>query len=167
MNNQNEQKEPNATQKAIKSFAYTIGGTLLPLIIALFALPLMDKTSEFLKFFDKGDVLIFSAGLYTTAWLLYSESAAFIKERNDKILSNLSILFLIICSAIYAIIYSFNLAHNGQYEVNLLFLRISSSLLFAISVLAVWRSIYINKLYSETDTRSSSNSEVQDIMNQL
>lgn len=167
MKKTNDKNESVSTQKAIKTFAYTIGGTLLPLVIAFFALPLFDKTSEFLKFFDKGDFLIFSAGLYTTAWLLYSESAAFIKEKKDKILSNLSILNLIICSAIYAIIYSFNLAHNEKYVVNLVFLRIASLSLFVISVFAVWRSIYINKLYTETDARASSNTEVQDIIDQL
>ncbi len=155
-------------EKSIKTFSYTFGGTILPLIIALFAMLLLNRNSEFWKFLDKGDVLIFSAGLYSTAWFLFSENSTSVRDKKDKILWNLSILFLIICSALYAIVYSVSITQNSETILNIGFLRTVSCILFAISTIAVWRSIFIDqKKFPSPDIQASSASGVSDIMDQL
>jgi uncharacterized BrkB/YihY/UPF0761 family membrane protein len=89
MNELQKQKQFN---RSIKIFLYTFVGTILPLIIAIFVVFLFDKQNALFNFLDKGEVLIFSVGLSSTAFLLFCENKDAIHINRDKFLYHFNIL---------------------------------------------------------------------------
>jgi hypothetical protein len=155
--------------KTIKGFSYNVIGIILPFILSLIPIFILGKHNAIWTFLDKGQFLIFGAGLYTSSIFLFGENRHSIRRTKDKILSNLSLWFLIICSAIYAIIYCLDLINNESYTMNTTFIRWASILLFAISVFSVYRSLLIDSLksYPEVDIKEESKKGVDNILNQL
>ncbi|HKR05648.1 MAG TPA: hypothetical protein VJY62_13520 [Bacteroidia bacterium] len=156
-------------EKTIKGFSYNIIGVILPFILSLIPIFILNKQDAIWKFLDEGQFLLFGAGLYTSSIFLFGENRDSIRKTKDKILSNLSLWFLIICSSFYAIIYCLDLINNTTNVLNTYFIRCGSLFLFVISVISVYRSIYIDflKSYPEVDIKEESKKGVDDILKQL
>lgn len=164
-----KKKKSDHLERTIKGFTYNIGGVILPFILSLLPIILFSKYEAIWEFLDQGEFLLFSAGLYTTSFFLYGENSNSITKMTDKILKNLSLWLLIVCAALYAIVYCIDLFHGFHLDVNLLFLRLISVCLFGLAALSVYRSLYIDylKIIPSVDVQKKSKSDVDDIMNQL
>lgn len=167
MNNQINKKF--RIEKTWKGFFYNIGGVVLPFILSLLPIILFRKYEAIWEFLDEGQFLLFSAGLYTTSFYIYGENSNSVVEKTDKILKNISVFFLIICSAFYAVIYCIELFHNFPIQINTAFIRVASAFLFVGAVWSVFRSLYIDNLRTipSVNITEKSKSGVDDIMNQL
>ncbi|MDP2235401.1 MAG: hypothetical protein Q8J88_03100 [Bacteroidales bacterium] len=156
-------------EKTIKGFSYNVIGVILPFILSLIPIFILGKYNAIWTFLDQGQFLLFGAGLYTSSIFLFGENGQSIRRATDKILSNLSLWFLIICSAFYAIIYCLDLINNDSYSMNTAFIRWASILLFAVSVFSVYRSLFIDflKSYPEVDIKEESKKGVDNILKQL
>jgi len=156
-------------EKTIKGFTYNVIGVILPFILSLIPIFILSKYDAILTFLDKGQFLLFGAGLYASSIFLFGENRSSIRKTKDKILSNLVIWFLIICSTFYAIIYCLDLINNSAYSLNTGFIRGASIVLFIISVISIYRSIYIDflKSYPEVDIKEESKKGVDNILKQL
>lgn len=165
----NEQPKNIHLEKTLKAFSYNVLGVILPFILSLLGILLVQKYEAIWKFLDEGQFFLFGAGLYTTSILFFSENRDSISKKKDKILSNLSFWLLIICSAFYAIIYSLNLVQSGVFKLNITFIRFSSIFLFVVSVISVYRGIFVDflKIYPEVDVKRKSKEGIDDIMNKL
>jgi hypothetical protein len=155
--------------KTLKGFTYNVIGVTLPFLLSLLPIILFGKYHAVVNFLDQGEFLLFSAGLYTTSFFLYEENSTSVVKKTDKILKNLSLWLLVICAALYAIIYCVELFVQFKISVDLIFLRLFSLALFGIAVWSVFRSIYIDyqKLIPNIDVQKKSGSDVEDIMSQL
>lgn len=156
-------------EKTLKGFSYNVIGVILPFFLSLLPIFALRKYNAILTFLDQGQFLLFAAGLYTSSIFLFGENKQSIRRNKDKFLSNLSFWSLIICSAFYAIIYCLDLIKIESYQLNTAFVRCASILLFAISVFAVYRSLFIDflKSYPEVDIKEESKKGVDNILNQL
>lgn len=156
-------------EKTIKGFMYNMIGVILPFILSLIPIFVLGRFDAIWAFLDQGQFLLFAAGLYTSSIFLFGENIQSIRRKEDKILSNFAILLLIMCSSFYAIIYCLNLINNGVYTVSTCFIRCSSILLFIISLVSFYRSIFIDclKSYPEVDIKEESKKGVDNILNQL
>lgn len=156
-------------EKTITSFFYNVMGVILPFILSLIAIFVLGRTDALFTFLDKGQFLLFGAGLFTSSIFLFGENRESIRKTKDKILSNLSVWFLIITSAFYAIIYCLDLIDNETFSMNTDFIRWASIILFVISAVSVYRSIFIEnlKLYPEVDVKGESKKGVEEILNKL
>ena len=119
--------------------------------------------------FDQGQFLLFGAGLYTSSIFLFGENKGSIRKLKDKLLSNLSFWLLIISSAFYAIIYCLDLLKEQAFSLNIVFIRVTSIILFSIAVISIYRGVFIDflKTYPEVDVKEESKKEVDHIMDQL
>ncbi|HLP53546.1 MAG TPA: hypothetical protein VK151_00885 [Fluviicola sp.] len=166
----NHEKKRIHTEKTIKSFSYSVLGTILPMLLATLPVLLFNNSEKLWKFFDEGEVLLFGAGLFTSALFLFGENKPSIKKTVDKILSNLSLWLLIVCSAFYAILYTVEI-FGEEYlaKINYAFVRCTSIVLFIVSMLAVYRSTFIEfkKVYTSVDVKKKSEAGVEGIMDQL
>lgn len=164
------EKKKNHIEKTIKGFSYSVLGTILPMILATIPALLFNEGGKLWKFLDEGEVLLFGAGLFTSALFLFGENKPSLKKRGDKILSNLSLWLLIVCSAFYAILYTVEI-FGDEYlsKMNYLFIRCTSVALFLISMIAVYRSTFIEfkKVYTYVDVKKKSEAGVEGIMDQL
>lgn len=154
-------------------FLYSIFGVTLPFILSFIGILIIKKYEHIISFIDDGQILIFSAGLLTSAIYLFrdEENIRALKKaqfKYDRLLSHLNIVFLIVTSVIYAILYSIGISHKNI-DLNLWFVRISSVLLFCLSVYSTYRSIYIDflKIFPITDVQAESEKGVQDLMDKL
>lgn len=164
-----ENQKRKHLEKTIKGFSYNVIGVILPFILSLIPIFILGKYNAIWTFFDQGQFLLFGTGLYTSSIFLFGENRQSIRRTKDKILSNLSLWFLIICSAFYAIIYCLDLIANESYSMNTALIRWASILLFAISVFSVYRSLFLDflKSYPEVDIKEESKKGVDNILNQL
>jgi len=165
----NSEKNTIHIEKTLKAFFYNIGGVILPFILSLFPIILFNKYDAIWEFLDEGEFLLFSAGLYTTSFYIYGENTNSIKEKTDKILKNISVLLLILCATLYAVIYCIKLFHNFSLNLNTPFLRIISILLFSGAVWSLYRSLYIDYLKAtpQVNITEENKANVDDIMKQL
>lgn len=164
-----DQLKKSHLEKTFKAFSYNILGVILPFILSLLAILVLKKYAAIWSFLDQGQFLLFGAGLYTTSIFLFGENRVSISKKRDKIMSNLSFWLLIVCSALYAIIYCLDLVKSDAFSVNTTFIRFSSLLLFSISIFSVYRSLYIDFLssYPDIDVKGKSKEGVEDIMKNL
>ncbi len=156
-------------EKTLKGFSYNVIGVILPFILSLIPILILGKYNAILTFLDEGQFLLFGAGLYTSSIFLFGENRQSIRTTKDKILSNLSLWFLIISSAFYAIIYCLDLIQNNSFSINKIFIRLASIGLFTVSVISVYRSLFIDflKSYPEVDIKEESKKGVDNILKEL
>ena len=156
-------------EKTIKGFSYNVIGVILPFILSLIPSFILGEYNAIWTFLDQGQFLLFGAGLYTSSIFLFGENKQSVRRTKDKILSNLSFWFLIICSAFYAIIYCLDLINREANLMNTAFIRWTSILLFVISIFSVYRSLFIDflKSYPEVDIKEESKKGVDNIIKQL
>ena len=153
-------------EKSLKSFFYNLSGVILPFLISLLVLSFFMKLDMISSFLDEGDTLLFSAGLYTTSWYMFNENKHKTRTSFDKVLSHLTLLFLIFSSSLYAIVYSRALLIGYQIPYSIPFIRISSSVLFTVSIIALYRSTYIAE-NPVPNIEGTSASDVKEIMDEL
>lgn len=164
-----DQQKKTHWEKTMKAFSYNVLGIILPFILSLLPIVVLRQYGAIWSFLDEGDFFLFGAGLFTTSVLLFGENNISIREKQDKVLSNLSFWLLIICSAFYAIIYCLNIVNKDELRLDLYFIRCSSLLLFSIAVYSVYRSLYIDQLrtYPSIDVKKVSKEEIDDILKNL
>lgn len=155
-------------EKTWRGFFYNVLGVTLPFILSLIPILILKKYENIFSFLDHGQFLIFSAGLFTSSVFLFSENHKSIKSKSDKILSNISLWSLIICSSFYAIIYCLNILEINI-KIDLLFIRFASLILYFIAVYSIYRSVYIDflKTYPKVDVKKESKKGVDNILGQL
>lgn len=164
-----QQIEKIHIEKTLKAFSYNVLGVIFPFILSLLPILILRQYAAIWSFLDEGDFFLFSAGLFTTSIFLFSENNPSINEKSDKLLSNLSLWLLIICSAFYAIIYCLNIVNRDDLKLDLRFIRCSSLILFSIAVYSVYRSLFIDQLriYANVDVKKSSKEGVDEILKNL
>ncbi|ACF10803.1 hypothetical protein Cpar_0380 [Chlorobaculum parvum NCIB 8327] len=156
-------------EKTLKGFSYNVIGVILPFILSLIPIFVLGKYNAIWTFLDQGQFLLFGAGLYTTSIFLFGENQASIRHDIDKILNNISVWFLIICSSFYAIIYCLDLIKHDALSINTSFIRWTSVLLFFVSIISVYRSLFIDflKTYPDVDIKEESKKGVDNILKEL
>jgi len=152
---------------------YSIFGITLPFFLSLIGIMMINKYEFVISFVDDGQILLFAAGLLTSAYYIFRDdgnqtSLRQSKLKIDRLVSHLTIVFLIFTSAIYAILYTIGIS-NSALDINVWFIRISSLIIFAFSVYAAYSSIYVDflKVYPIIDVKEESTKEVQNIMDKL
>jgi len=157
-------------QRTLKVFFYNVLGVILPFLLSLIPIMILNKTDKIFSFLDEGQFFLFSAGLLTSAILVFGENRTAIKSDFDKFLNFMSLWLLIFCSAFYAIIYCLSLINIPPcYAVSTWFIRSSSILLFVIALTSIYRSVYIDSIKenSKIDVQGQSNDEINSIMDKL
>jgi hypothetical protein len=144
-------------------------GVILPFILSLFGIMLFGKYEAIWTFLDQGQFLLFGAGLYTSSIFLFQENKKSVRQTKDKVLSIASVWLLIFCSGLYATIYSYGLLDNVSDTMNAIFIRITSVIFFIISLVSVYRSLFIDflKVYPDVDIKDESKKGVDNILKQL
>jgi hypothetical protein len=161
------------SEKTRTGFLYSIFGVTLPFILSLIGILIIKKYDHIISFIDDGQILLFSAGLLASAYYIFrdDENQKSMKKSTLKcigLVNHLTIIFLIITSVMYAILYSFGISQTSI-ELNIWFIRISSVFIFSFSAYASYSSIYIDflKVYPTVDVKKESTQAVQDIMDKL
>ncbi|MDA3945048.1 MAG: hypothetical protein PF694_16080 [Bacteroidetes bacterium] len=160
-------------EKTWTGFLYSIFGVTLPFILSLIGILIIKKYEHIVSFIDDGQFLLFSAGLLTSAYYIFRDEE---NQRSlnksalkiDRLTSHLTIIFLIITSVMYAILYSIGISHSSI-DLNVWFIRIASVLIFSFAVYASFSSIYVDflKVYPNVDIGKESKKGVSDIMDKL
>ncbi len=160
-------------EKTWTGFLYSIFGVTLPFILSLIGILIIKKYEHIVSFIDDGQFLLFSAGLLTSAYYIFrdDENQRSLRKsalKFDRLASHLTIVFLIISSVMYAILYSIDISHPAI-DLNIWFIRVASVIIFAFSVYASFSSIYIDflKVYPDVDVKKESKKGVSDIMDKL
>jgi len=165
-----ENKREIHREKTFKSFSYNIFGITLPFLLSLIPILVIKDYQEILAFLDDGQFLIFGAGLFTSSYLLYTDTdnQKSIKKKKDKFLSYICFWAILICSSFYSILYCLKIT-NVDFPMDCLLIRLSSICLYIIATYAVYRSIFIDflKLYPEIDVKAESTKEIDKIIGQL
>lgn len=160
-------------EKTWTGFLYSIFGVTLPFLLSLIGILIIKKYEHIVSFIDDGQFLLFSAGLLTSAYYIFrdEENQKSLNKSDlkfDRIISHLTIIFLIVTSVMYAILYSIGISHSSI-DLNIWFIRVASILIFAFSVYASFSSIYVDflKVYPTVDIGEESKKGVADIMAKL
>lgn len=155
--------------KVAKLTFYNVAGVILPFVLSAIGIIYFMHYGAFLEYLDQGQFLLFGAGLFTSSILGFQDNQRSMTSYTDKILSSSSIWLLIICSAFYAIVYCSNLLAIQSQSVNTAFIRWSSILLFAVSILSVYRSITLDipNWNPPVDVEMEGKRGVENILNQL
>ncbi|WP_299579537.1 hypothetical protein [Mucilaginibacter sp.] len=157
-------------QKTLKIFFYNVLGIILPFLLSLIPIMILNKTDMIYSFLDQGQFFLFSAGLLTSAILIFSENRSAIKLNFDKFLDFISIWLLIFCSAFFAIIYCLSLIDLPPcYPIAKWFIRSTSLILFIIALISIYRSVYIDsiKVNAKVDVKTKSANEIESLMGKL
>ncbi|MRT17122.1 hypothetical protein F3C99_09150 [Vitellibacter sp. q18] len=160
-------------EKTWTGFLYSIFGVTLPFFLSLIGIMIISKYEYIISFVDDGQILLFSAGLLTSAYYIFRDeenqkSLHKSKLKFDKLISHLTIVFLIFTSVMYAILYTIGIS-NSKFDINISFIRISSIIIFGFAVYAAFSSIYVDflKVYPIVDVKEESTREVNDLMNNI
>jgi hypothetical protein len=164
-----EENRKKHFEKTMKGFSYNVLGVILPFILSLLGMMILKKYEKIWAFIDEGQFLLFGAGLYTSSIFLFGENKSSIRKSSDKLLSNVSLWFLIVTSALYGIIYFISLLEVRPLDTDHNFIRITSILLFVVSLLSIYRSISIDSLktYASINVEEESQKGVNDILENL
>lgn len=159
--------------KTWTGFLYSIFGVTLPFILSLIGILIIKKYEHIVSFIDDGQILLFSAGLLASTYYILRDDE---NQKSHKksplkgigLVNHLTIVFLMISSVMYAILYSFGIS-RASIDLNIWFIRISSVIIFLFSAYASFSSIYIDflKVYPIIDVKKESTQAVQDIMDKL
>lgn len=161
------------TEKTWTGFLYSIFGVTLPFFVSLIGILMITKYEHIISFVDDGQILLFAAGLLTSAYYIFrdDENQKSLKKstlKADRLVSHLTIVFLIFTSVMYAILYTIGIS-NFDFDINVWFIRLSSIIIFGFSVYAAYTSIYVDflKVYPIVDVKKESTKGVKNIMDQL
>jgi len=172
--NEQQVEPPKILWKAVRTLITNLSGSLLPTFIALLILMLFKKSSLIIQLGDKGDFLLYSAGLYTSSLYLLNDNKNDLKEIDNYL--QIFAIFMIGCtSAIYGTLYASSNVFNEKMlelikiSINIGFIRYSSLCFFICAIGVGLRAIYIDtKKYARlVDVRAESRQDVNSIMNQL
>ncbi len=160
-------------EKTWTGLMYSIFGVILPFILSLIGILIIKKYEYIISFLDDGQFLLFSAGLLTGAFYLFrdDENQKSMKKYASKfarLVSHLTIMFLIIASVMYAILYTLGIS-DILLDLNIWFVRVMSVLIFVFSIYATFSSIYFDfvKVYPEVDIERERQKGVKNIMDQI
>jgi hypothetical protein len=154
-------------QKANIALCYNIVGTMLPLIISLVLIFLFFFFSNLKQILDRGDLCIYSAGLYTSAIISFMNNKKELRIA-DKRLHHLSYLLIFISSLLFA---GFSLYESIEinYKVKILFnvwiIRVLSIGLLGFSVFTLRNALeyeFINQI-PETNALSDEQKRTSDL----
>lgn len=160
-------------EKTWTGFLYSIFGVTLPFFLSLIGIMMITKYEYIISFIDDGQILLFAAGLLTSAYYIFrdddnQESLRKSNLKRDRLVSHLTIVFLIFTSVMYAILYTIGIS-NSEFDINVWFIRLSSIIIFGFAVYAAYSSIYVDflKVYPIVDVKKESAQEVKSIMDEL
>lgn len=160
-------------EKTWTGFLYSIFGVTLPFFLSLIGIIMISEYKHIISFIDDGQILLFAAGLLTSSYYIFRDdenqnSLKKSKLKRDRLVSHLTIIFLIFTSVMYAILYTIGIS-NSEFNINLWFIRFSSIIIFVFAVYAAYCSIYVDflKVYPIVDVKKESIEEIQNIMDQL
>lgn len=158
----------NHLEKTFKSFSHSVLGITLPFLLSLIPIFIVKDYCQIMTFLDDGQFLIFGAGLFTSAYFLFTENYKSVIKRRDKLLSGICFWAIIACSAFYSILYALKIT-KFNLPIDFVLIRLSSILLFVLAMYTFYRSIHIDflKLYPEVDVKAESVKEVDSIIDQL
>lgn len=155
--------------RALKSSVNNIVGVTLPFIVALIPIVTLGRFDSFLSFLDEGQFFLFGAGLFTTSHFLLNENGSCLSMRRDKVMKELSLWLLIICSGFYATLYSIKMVDYAS-DWDRVLVRVSSVMLYLISLWSCYRSIRVDMIKKDVpivDVKEESRKSVDNIMSQL
>jgi Kef-type K+ transport system membrane component KefB len=160
-------------EKTLTGFLYSIFGVTLPFLLSLIGILMIKKYENIVSFIDDGQILLFSAGLLTSAYYIFreEENQRSLKKSNlkfDRLISHFTIVFLIISSVMYAILYTFSIS-KVDFDLSTWFIRITSVIIFCFAIYAAYSSTYVDflKVYPVVDVKKESTKGVKDIMDKL
>ena len=160
-------------EKTWTGFLYSIFGVTLPFFLSLIGIMIVTKYEHIISFIDDGQILLFAAGLLTSAYYIFrdDENQKSLRKSElkvDRLVSHLTILFLIFTSVMYAILYTLEIS-NSEFDINVWFIRFSSIIIFGFAGYASYSSIYVDflKVYPIVDVKKESTKEVKNIMDKL
>ncbi len=155
-------------EKTWKGFFYTVMGVTLPFLLSLIPIVILKEYCKIISFLDDGQFLLFGAGLFTSSYYLFTENFKSISKKKDKLLNNIVLWALIFCSSFYAILYFIQII-NYQLQINLIFIRVGSIILYILALISIYRSIYVDslKVYPDIDVKKETKKEVDNILEQL
>lgn len=161
------------SEKTLTGFFYSIFGVTLPFFLSLIGIMMINKYEVVISFIDDGQILLFAAGLLTSAYYIFrdEENQKSLKKSTIKgagLVSHLTIVFLIFTSVMYAILYTLGIS-NSALDINVWFIRLSSIIIFGFAIYAAYSSIYVDflKVYPIVDVKAASTKGVKDIMEKL
>ncbi len=159
-------------EKTWTGFLYSIFGVTLPFFLSLIGIVMITKYDYVISFIDDGQFLLFAAALLTSAYYIFrdneNQKSLRKSKRGDRLVSHLTIIFLIFTSVMYAILYTIGIS-NSEFNLNIWFIRLSSIVIFGFAVYATYISTYIDflKVYPIVDVKKESTQEVKNIMDKL
>lgn len=160
-------------EKTWTGFFYSFFGVTLPFFLSIIGIFIFRKYDHIISFIDDGQFLIFSAGLLTSAYYIFNdeENKKSLKKTNlkfDRVVSHLTIGFLIVTSAMYAFLYTIEISYTS-FDLNVWFIRIASLMILGFAIYASYSSIYVDflKVYPDIDIEKESKKGVKDIMDKL
>lgn len=160
-------------EKTWTGFLYSIFGVTLPFFLSLIGILIISKYDYIISFIDDGQILLFAAGLLTSAYYVFrdEDNQRSLKKSELKLyrlISHLTIIFLIFTSVTYAILYTIVIS-NSEFNINIWFIRLSSFVIFLFSAYAAYSSIYVDflKLYPIVDVKKESTKGIENIMDKL
>lgn len=160
-------------EKTNLGFFYTITGVLLPFFISLLAIILISRYDKIISFLDDGQLLLFSVGLLTSVQYILrdddNQKSLSKLHSSWKYLGHLGLFALLVSSIMYALLYTFSIAHPIPIEININFIRLLSIVIFFFSCFAIYKSIYVDymKFLPKVDVNETSKDGVDDILKKL
>ncbi|MBK8608519.1 MAG: hypothetical protein IPL84_00805 [Chitinophagaceae bacterium] len=155
--------------KTNETFFYNVLGTLLPILLSFIPICLFSLFGKMSSFVENGTICICSASFYTISWYLYNEHSGSINTVIDKRLKNYGIVLILFSAAVYCFIYAVDTLKIINLPLNLCIVWLFSLILFALSLLSLYRSINLGSLQNppKSDPRDENQTQVNNIMSQL
>jgi hypothetical protein len=143
------------SQKSKITLAYSIVGTMLPFFISFVVVVFFSFYSDILKIIDRGDLFIYSAGIYTSAIITFMNNKKELRIQ-DRNLYHLSYLLVFIASIAFAV-FLFRDSIQGIYNIviqtNYYIIRVMSILLISFSIYVLKTAIDYACLNTPPETR--------------
>lgn len=179
-NKMNIDQKKKIRNKSILALSYTVGGTILPFLIASILLRTFSKLNIAMVFLfiDKGDFLLYGVALMAGAYYLFNEkdNKDFINNQQNSgllnAISHLLIPFIILASVVYAGIYmkeSIIPPSISEIVLDIGFIRWFSIITLCCSVYASYKALWIQnvRMLPELDVKEERNSELNDLANKI
>lgn len=135
--------EKTRLQKVNLSLGYNIVGTMLPFIISLCFVVLFSFYADILAIISRGDLLLYSAGLYTAAILSFMNNKRNLRL-TDRRMYHISYLLILISSLLFAgnvLRESIQNYYKVSIRINIGVIWISSIILLSTAILFLKRAL--------------------------
>jgi hypothetical protein len=164
-------KKKQYRQKAIYAAFYTVLGTLLPLILGSIILLAYSSSAKIVGFIDRGDFCLYSAGLLSSSFFLLSDNHEKLRKWHNSILVPVCFVLIIIAAGLYCSIFIGTDLLKEQIKLTMSnsFIRITSFILIAFSLIITYRSLIIDykNRPPKVDVLKKEDEQVQTIISQL